>query len=555
MRRTQLRHVGAGCLIFRKAKAKGTAMGDLAELRLRRRVEQLLAPWSGAGSPGMTIGVVREGRMAVHACAGMADIELGVPVTEATTFRIASVSKQFTCAAVLLLVEDGLLGVEDDVRMYLPELGELGHRISIDQLMHNVSGLRDMLEIMRQGGIDLSFPIAPEDLMEGICRQRTLNFTPGSRYLYSNTNFLLLGRIVERVSGEKLRDFLDRRIFRPVGMNMTRMVESTTELVPGLATGYLPDGAGGFKRAQHGFPLHGEGALVSSVLDLALWERTFSGGIAGRLPLQEQVHFTGGPLCGYARGLAIAEVRGLRTVGHGGLWPGYRTEFLRIPERDAAIIVITNSGSANPYQTGQAVLAAMLEGDATVSPVIPLPPLAGYPGRYVDLDTPATVDIAVQGAGLSVSTNGVPFGVLAEADGRLAASRSARDWVMRLAEDGETLEVELDAVTPATYRRVAPGAAVPEGIAGMFVSEEMEAVWTIAEEGEGMVVRASGPVGRGGPWQVEGIAGDVFRIWTPGALFRGWMDVRAVRGAGGAVTGLYVNGGRVKRLVYRRVEA
>lgn len=532
-------------------------MSNLALLRLQRRVDQLLAPWSGPASPGMTIGIVRAGELIIHASAGLANIELAVPITPATTFRIASVSKQFTCAAILLLLEEGRLGLDDDVRDYLPEMPDFAFPVTIRHLMHNTSGLRDMLETMRMGGIDLSFPITPGDLMEGITRQRTLNFTPGSRYLYSNTNFLLLGRIVERITGQPLREFLAGRVFAPVGMNMTRMVERTTELVPGLATGYLPAPSGGFARAQHGFPLHGEGALVSSVLDLAIWERSFQGGLAGRLPLEDQMHFNSGPICHYANGLAISEVRGLRTVGHGGLWPGYRTEFLRIPERDEAIIVITNAGSANPYQVGQSVLSAILEAEAEATPPIAMPSrpvLASYTGRFVDFDTPATVDIDLSNDGvLTATTNGQPFGLRAEADGRLAANRSARDWVMRLLPETAELEVELDAETNATYLRVPPNAAPPAGLAGTYLSDEMAASWTIAEADGALSVRVAGPIGRGGPWQIEGVAGDIFRIWTPGILARGWMDVRAVRGGNGVVNGLYINAGRVKRLQLRRV--
>ena len=124
---------------------------------------------------------------------------------------------------------------------------------------------------MRAGGADLGQPCTPEDLLAGVYRQRDLNFAPGTRYLYSNSNFMLLGRIVEEVSGESLRSFLDRRIFRPLGMNSTRHVERTGEVVPGLATGYLATGDGHWRRAPHGFPLHGEGGLVSCVTDLALW--------------------------------------------------------------------------------------------------------------------------------------------------------------------------------------------------------------------------------------------------------------------------------------------
>src|SRR5579863_2394595 len=163
-------------------------MSDLKPLLLDRRVERLLAPWRQSIGPGVTIGVVIGDDLAIHQSAGMASLELGVPIGSETTFRIASVSKQFTCAAILLLAAEGRLSVDDEVRSHLPALPDLGHRITLDHLMHNTSGIRDMLEIMRLGGVDLGQPCEPRDLLDGVCRQRGLNFTPGSRYLYSNSN-------------------------------------------------------------------------------------------------------------------------------------------------------------------------------------------------------------------------------------------------------------------------------------------------------------------------------------------------------------------------------
>ena len=222
-------------------------------LALRRQARRLLAPWDRAGSPGATLGLVRDGALVLQESAGAASLELGVPIGPETCFRIASVSKQFTCAAILLLAEEGRLAVEDDIRHWLPELPDFGARISIDHLMRNCSGIRDMLELMRLGGTDLSHPTQPEHLMAAIRRQRGLNFAPGTRFLYSNSGFMLLGRIVEAAAGEALGTFLERRILAPLGMTRTRHTPDVTEVVPGLATGYFPQGEG-FIRAQHGFP-------------------------------------------------------------------------------------------------------------------------------------------------------------------------------------------------------------------------------------------------------------------------------------------------------------
>jgi CubicO group peptidase (beta-lactamase class C family) len=551
----------SGAAIWRSGQ-EGLAMGNLERLRLERLADGLLAPWVGTDRPGVSIGIVRGEQLLAHRSAGMAHVELGVPIGPETRFRIASVSKQFTCAAILLLAAEGRLSVDDDVRKYIPELADFGATITLDHLMHNTSGLRDMLEIMRFGGVDLSQPVTPDDLMAGIFRQRTLNFAPGSRYLYSNSSFLLLGRVVERVSGQRLRDFLAARLLGPAGMTMTCMVESTAELVPGLAEGYVPKADGGWARARHGFPVHGEGGLISSVADLALWHRNYVtgrvGGPALAAALMTQAAFSNGRMNHYARGLATARVRGVKTIGHGGLWPGFRTEFLRIPERDEAVIVIANNALADPYQIGQGVLAGLLEGAPGVHPVPAMPQgLERYAGRFVDRANAATVEFTLTAEGaLQGNANGQLFTFRAEPDGRLAARRAAEDWTMRLAPDGDTLEVELDVGTPATYHRIAAGAAPPADLPGRYRSPEMDAVWNIipdaASETDAMQVHVAGLLANAGPWPVEGIEGDICRIHMPNTLFRGWADARVVRDAAGRITGLLLHTGRVKQLDFVR---
>jgi CubicO group peptidase (beta-lactamase class C family) len=527
---------------------------SLDTMRLQRQAERLLAPWRRADGPGVTLGVVLRHELTVHCHAGMASIELGVPIGPHTAFRIASVSKQFTCAAILMLAGEGRLSVEDDVRRYLPALPDLGVRITLAHLMHNTSGIRDMLEIMRAGGADLGQPCRPEHLLDAVCRQSGLNFTPGSRYLYSNSNFMLLGRIVEQVGGESLSRFLDRRIFAPLGMTATRHVDRTDEVVPNLATGYLPSD-GGWVRARHGFPLHGEGGLVSSVADLALWHahigmlRAGDAGLADALATQAP--FNNGAANTYARGLRIKPYRGVHTIGHDGLWPGYKTSFVRIPDRDAAVICIGNDASADPHDLAFRMVDALIEGSSGVHPVPPMPDAAAIdrlPGRWLNRDTAATVDVALCADGVvTACTNGVSFTTAPTEDGRLATSRGSADFTMRLAGD-DTLEVERDAGLRETLHRVAPGATLPADLSGRYGNAETAASWTI----DGAALHVAGPLVRAGPWEIEPVSGDCLRVYAPTVLFRGWFDCRVLRDSGGRVTGLQVDGGRVRGWVFER---
>jgi CubicO group peptidase (beta-lactamase class C family) len=537
-------------------------MGDLDLLLIERHAARLIAPYDRPDQPGVVVGVVRDGALVVHRQAGMASLELGVPLGPASVFRIASVSKQFTCAAILLLAAEGRLSPDDDVRTHLPELADFGARITLDHLMHNTSGLRDMLELMRLGGVDLGMPIARDDLLAAILRQRTLNFAPGTGYLYSNTNFFLLGLIVERVTGQSLPAFLEARIFTPLGMNRTRMVESTSAVVPGLATGYLPD-KGGWVRAAHGFPIGGEGGLVSGVEDLALWVRNMSTGRAGgkglAAGLEVLAPFNNGLRNNYARGLSVRDYRGARAVDHGGLWPGYKTEFLRVPEFNLAVIVISNNGGADPYHLAHHVLDSAIEGRPGIHALAALPDAASLrklAGRWLDRTRAATLDIAINEDGVPVvNANGVPFLLRMSETGKLVASRSANDFTAVLTDHGATLDVELDAGATATFVRIAEGATLPADLPGRYGNDEIGADWTIAVSGEAMTMAMAidGPLRRRDGAQIEPVEGDFIRIVLPGNLYRAWADARVLRDASGAVTGLAVRGGRARNLVFSRI--
>ncbi len=529
-------------------------MTPLATLALTRGITRLLERFDGG--PGATIGVVQDGALTLHRSAGLASLELGVPVGPDTTFRVASVTKQFTCAAILLLADEGRLRLDDDARIHLPDLPDMGAPVTVAHLMHNTSGIRDMLGIQRMGGADLGQPLRPDELMDGILRQRTLNFTPGSRFLYSNSNFLLLGRIVERLSGDTLAAMLDRRLLTPAGMTRSRLVEQVVAVVPGLAAGYLRrDGA--WVRAPHAFPLHGEGGLVSCVEDLALWNRWLDANPALAGALAHETPFTNGHPSLYARGQVVRDYRGVPTVGHGGLWPGYRTEFLRVPNEGLAVIAISNRGDTDTSLLAHQVFDLLLDGRPGIAPAPASPAAAAattpLPGRWLDRATDATLDITVTEDGnTAFTTYGLPFVPSVQPDGRLGTIRGMTLFALQPMDAG-TLQVEMDAGHTATYHRVPDGAALPGGLPGAYRSDEIAATWILAASEAGLQVTARGPVVSGGPWQIEAIEGDVIRIHVPDILFPSWLDVRVLRGGTGEVEAMSVSSGRVKHVLFRRV--
>jgi len=533
-------------------------LADLELLSLERRVEALLAPFAAPGTPGCAVGVVRDGALVLHRQAGLASLEFDLPVGPDTTFRIASVSKQFTCAAILMLAAEGRLAVTDAVQAHLPELPDLGAPIALDHLMRNSSGLRDMLELMRMGGADLAQPCGTEDLLAAIARQRSLNFAPGSRFCYCNSGFFLLGLVVERIAGEALGAFLARRVFGPLGMTRTRMATRTTEVVPGLATGYLPQ-AGDFVRAAHGFPLGGEGGLVSCVEDLAIWAQACETGrvigAALAAALAERRPFHNGALNLYARGLEAGEHRGLGTLNHGGLWPGYKTCFLRAPERRLAIVAIANHGGADPHRLAHQVLDAALEGTLAPAPRLPeRAALERLAGRWLQPESGTVLEIEIEldPAREPVGrTHGVPFALAPTADGRLTARRGSFCFTLRERDGG--LEVERDAGIREAWHRAPEPPPLPDGIEGVFACAELATRWEVARGQGGGAVTVRGPHVAAGPWRLEPIAPDLLRLHTPSVLYQGWLDIRLRRDPHGGIAALAASGARAWNLVFDRV--
>jgi D-aminopeptidase len=208
---------------------------SIGSIILERQVDALFSRYTAAGSPGAAVAVMQGGTIALCKGYGLASIELGVPIGPTTRFRIASVSKQFTVTAALMFAAEGKLDLADPPHKYLPELPPLP--ITLDQMMRNASGLPDFLELLRLGGHGLDKPARPADLLTACVRNHHLNFTPGSRFLYSNSNFLLLGMIVEKVAKTKLGNLLAERIFKPLGMTRTMLVPEI-DTVPARRRGW-----------------------------------------------------------------------------------------------------------------------------------------------------------------------------------------------------------------------------------------------------------------------------------------------------------------------------
>ena len=292
-------------------------------------VDQLFAQWAGPDSPGASIAIIQNGKIVYSQGYGAANLEYGVPNSPATVFHLASVSKQFTAFAIYLLVQDGRLSLDDDVRKYLPKLHDFGKVITIRQLLHHTSGVREQWNLLCLAGWRPEDVITDDDVARLLFQQTELNFAPGDQFLYSNSGYTLLAMVVKQVSGKTLPAFAKERIFDPLGMAHTHFQDDYGIVVKDRAYSYARQPDGKYQYVALSDSTVGPSSLFSTVADLARWDENFYtgevGGPALLAQMQEKGKLNNGEEIEYASGLEIGKYRGLRTVEHGGGAAAYRT--------------------------------------------------------------------------------------------------------------------------------------------------------------------------------------------------------------------------------------
>ncbi len=369
------------------AGATGVAAQEVQE-----QVDALFAEWDTPESPGCALGVVRDGALVYSRGYGVANLERAIPITPSTVFYMASVSKQFVAASLGLLVLEGQVGLDDDVRQYVPELPDYGTPITIEQLLHHVSGLRDYLELMGMAELSLEEAYTPDQILELVSRQEGLNFPSGERYMYSNTGYFLIPVIIQRVTGQGIREYAAERLFGPLGMGSTHFHDDYRHAIPDRALSYQEDEEGFELSFLEKFDQVGSGGLLSTVEDLVHWDANFYeprvGGHALLYLLRTRGVLTEGDTISYALGLRLAEYNGLTIEEHSGSMMGFRTHLMRFPHERFSVICLCNLGSINPGALARDVAELYLADRFTTR-------LAQYAGEYHSRELGVTRTLAV----------------------------------------------------------------------------------------------------------------------------------------------------------------
>jgi len=303
--------------------------------------------------PGLALGIARDGQIVKARGYGLANVELDVPVKPETIFQTGSVGKQFTATAVMMLVDDGKIRLDDPISKYLPGTPTAWDRITVRNLLTHTSGVPDYESdsLTKKGAafIDLRKDYTEAELLEKF-EGLSLDFPPGSKWSYSNSGYVLLGILIHKVTGQFYGDVLQSRIFVPLAMTSTRII-SEADIVPNRAGGYRLVN-GDIKNQEWVSPMlntTADGALYTNVLDMAKWDAAlYTEKLLKKRNLQHMwspVRLNDGRTAPYGFGWDLTEVNGHRLIEHGGAWQGFTTQISRYVDDKFTVIVLTNLDS------------------------------------------------------------------------------------------------------------------------------------------------------------------------------------------------------------------
>ncbi|HEY2469089.1 MAG TPA: serine hydrolase domain-containing protein [Terracidiphilus sp.] len=527
---------------------------------LPARVDAIFQKMDSTVSPGCALSVVKDGKIIYERGYGMADLDHNIAITPTTVFHVASMSKQFTAASILLLAQQGKLSLDDPVRKYIPELPDFGTPVTIRQLIHHTSGLRDQWDLLGLSGWRYSLDlITNDDVLYVISHQKELNFPPGTKHLYSNTGYTLLGEVVKRVSGKSLHEFTTENIFRPLGMKNTHFRDDHAEIIKNIAYGYGPAGDT-FRLSVTNFDTVGATSLMTTVEDLPLWDENFYNPRIGGPDLIRQMLERGklnnGEQLDYASGLVIGKYRGLNTVDHGGADAGYRSDMIRFPDQHFSSACLCNLATADPSDLNRKVAEIYLKKEMTPAepahvadekPVQLTPQqLSAIAGTYLNQDD-EVIRVFLKDNALRVANanEDQSYELMPLAPNHFRLMVAPVDFTFDAPEGKNPARITIkspdgkpdvnSAVTPFT-----PSEADLKPYAGTYSSEDIDPLYTIAIEKGKLVLHRL----KNDP--------DKLMPVTPDLFVASLGSIRFTRSAKGEITGFFLTTGRIRNMRFTK---
>ncbi len=465
------------------------------------KIDSLFSKVNNDKSPGAAVLVVKDDKVIFNKGYGMASLEHSMPISPATVFDIASLSKQFVGMAIAMLIEDGKISKTDDIRKYLPEMPDFGQTITIDHLIHHTSGLRDWTGTFSLAGNNINGIVTFGQVLNMAYNQKELNFIPGSEYSYSNTGYNLLAKIVQRASGEEFPKWAKENIFQPLQMNDTHFRDDYTAVVHGNASSYFwwEDT---YYTTPNNLTAIGSSALHTTTEDLAKWLLNLHTPAVGGQSIVARMFETGilnnGDTVPYAFGLAIDDYRGYKEIHHSGGWVSFSTYLAHFPEENLSVVVLNNY-PANTHGDAHKIIDLFLPKNENNKPKndsepktlkLPVSELEDFIGTY-RLRPGWYLEISLQNDTLmtqSLNENKVP----------MMAISSNKFWVDDYGGYIEFSNDSVGQVSHLTYQgrtgvKVEPnGTYNPENLGdyiGDYFSEELSVYFRVEIKGSGLIAK------------------------------------------------------------------
>jgi CubicO group peptidase (beta-lactamase class C family) len=550
-------------LLLLSALIQPTVWSQTAATQTERpseQIDKLFEKMDRTISPGCAVAAMRDGKILYQRGYGMADLDYNVPITANTVFPVASMSKQFTAAAIVMLAQERKLSLDDEVRKYVPELPDFGAPVTLRQLVHHTSGLRDQWELLGLAGWRYSPDlITDDDVLSIMSRQKNLNFPPGSKHMYSNTNYTLLAQVVKRVSGQSFREFTTSRILQPLGMRNTHFRDDHAEVVKNMAYGYVPANDT-FRISITNFDTVGATSLLTTVEDLALWDENFYnprvGGPEMIRQMLERGKLNDGEQLDYAFGLVIGKYRGLATVDHAGGDAGYRSDMIRFPDQHFTAVCLCNRADSNPSELTLQVAEIYLAKEMTADKVgagpgktVQLVPekLAAKVGTYIKAEGGQTLSITLKDDKLHITPgageDSYEMNALSENDFRLATAPI--DFKFEALKPGGPLRliVKHGEDKPEVFEAVSaftPSTSELSSCVGFYYSEEIEPIYVMKIDDGKLVLHTL----KNKP--------DTLRPITPDLFAASIGTIRFKRNAQRQVSGFVLNADHVRNMLFQK---
>lgn len=528
------------------------------------RIDALFEDWQQPNHPGGSIGIMKNGQVVYLKAYGLASLEYQVPNSTNTLFNVASVSKQLTAMGIVLLHLEGKIDIDADINTYLPNMPAFKYPITIRHMLHHTSGLRSFHAVLELAGWRKDDLRTNDDIYQLIERQNDLNFDPNDDYLYCNTGYILMSKIIETVTGEDFSLWMKQTVFDKLGMFDTYVEDKYNRVVPNNATSYY-NNDGVFERAVEYWGYVGSGNVHTTATDLLKWLSNYSSPQEGWDDAFEMMqtldYFNNGRLNNYAFGIIVDRANGYKQLQHSGSIGGFRAFSSNYPEADLSIAILTNFSTSNPRQLEKEIfeIVVPVQGKLAVdieksvskrrNKDLKTGTMARFAGDYWSQRSLASLNIKIKNDSIKVLQDGKPEEDLIYMDANVYRSATSPNTVYRFkVSDKEINEISLvepqkDTIKYHRYQKTTPTETELKAYEGRYYSEELETFYDLYYKEGSLYSHHS----RHGDAKVEWVKKDVLKGRYP------FSSLVIRRDAQQHINGLEVNNGRVRHAWFKKI--